>query len=243
MTELYKGNKHVCPCGHVAEVSINGTEGTAYTDISGHLLLSAIANDSRECVHSHIIPVIRSMSKKNIAEEIARCDAKSEAALTSLQKAFCDYADALSERMIYKCADAICAFEVPKNTGCKWVARTSRYISANESIEEISNDVYAAQIRVSYGEKSWKDTTLVWSVSWDVHTNSPVSSGRGRILKVISNKAFTSKEAADAYIAGRKEFLEKTYFFEKNPMIPRDIAAYYKYADIELPFYRYEHAE
>ena len=237
MKEVYVREKYQCKCGHEATMYLTSRENS--NDFSASVELNTLYTVDRERTSEVLAQVEQAITRTPTAvqRKYAAAEKAREKALEELKKAMQKYAEAFSQGLVLEHAGRIFSYTPPVNTECEWVRRPlSRY--GDNGTDEISNDVYSASICISSGERSWRDKTIVWTVSWSVNTNSPVNGGHA-VIKCVNDKIFFSQEDAERYVSGRKTFLKKTYFWEQNPVIPTELAPYYMDDGVKLPFYRY----
>lgn len=166
-----------------------------------------------------------------------------------------DLANSYADYIMYARILRAMSIEMPATTENQWVPDD---VLHRRTGERISNNVFKAWIYSVHEEKSWKNPEMVWRVSYAVSLNSPVDTGfYANIIPQVDNKSicwvsvkekkhtetFTDKDAADKYIADRKAWMEKTFFVEQNPVVPRDFERFFLSNGIRIPGYRYEEKE
>lgn len=182
--------------------------------------------------YQQAVQTLLAMEPEKIKEQATAC----ENALLSFEQeqkaAACKWVDLASAALVADIADKILegAGQEPSTTGNKWVIKPVR-----DGFEtSISNRTFCATIRL---EEGFSDKAS-FLVSYWVTPNAALC--KRAILLSIHQKPFSSREKAEAYINGRKNFLTKKFFYEANPVIPRQYRSYFLAFGLEIPGYRYE---
>lgn len=220
------------------QAHVHTEEAEDHSGVKYSLDLFLTGYDKQEEKIHQVESLSRTLSSTEIAHCLRTCTGAMEEASQSIRQILLERAESMAKWSIYDHARRILDIHLPTDTTeLSWVDDEG---SKNEYAvcQHISNMVYKANVRLEE-MTPWRGETPYWLVSYNLCPNCSFPGGRTSICG-ITDKKFKDQQKAYAYLNGRKAWLEKHFFQEMKPVIPRAYETFFLYFGAKLPIYTYE---
>ena len=218
-------------------------------------VIGIVGETCRQCqkdglVCEDVMKKFMELSDTDLDYELARTTAAQNSALQEFANIAHDLTRLGTTLSMLEKAQQIRNYRMPDVGLTGWVDETVGKVQGDMCMDmSIANDCFLFRIMIrenNYVRCAGKDVT-VWDVTYTLsqdmtmfHNTWSPDAGKFHLLESPTKPAiyFTKADAFD-YAQRRMDSMEKTYFYDENPVIPEKYAENFKLFGIPLPGYRF----